>query len=283
MRSSTAWTAALCTLLIACEGGEWPRFGVNVQRLDTTLDTGDPGPGPTPSICDPAFYVNAPPANLPLTPDPLSDFTDSILANPPSATGAEIDIAGYHSGVATCDAGQVTTLMATFPCSQTCGAGFVLCHESGGTDLAEGAVRVVVLELAGNIPLDSSDTSYVYGVGQDIDGDTSNNWEAQSPFDGDLLQNTDRWHQAVYDHGAGSWRLKSWQVGANQSTTELTDATRAIFVGNRLFFLMQGTGDNTATPYRGTALKHDGEFSASARGADVTGENGTSPLIVPST
>lgn len=249
---------------------------------DTALPDTGPGPGPDPtSPCSPAFYTAT--SELPFTTDELSDFTDAILSNIPQSTGPEIDIAGYHSATATCTSEQVSELLSSFPCDSSCGSGgaFVLCGDDAPA-LEAGDLRVVALELAGDIPLQATTHSYIYSVVQDSDGQPDNDWQAKPPFDGDLFQGADRWHQALYDHEAGTWRVQAWQVDAAQDTTPVVSSARYLFVGNRVFFLIDASeASEQPTPYRGTTFRHDGAYSADDRGADVTGENGQAPLIVP--
>lgn len=247
------------------------------------IDTGVSPPVRCDNPCSVDFYASD--SVVALTGDDLADFVDQTSSGVPSSTGPEIDICGYNSEIAGCQSGEVAALLAAYPCNDSCGSGgaFVLCGQ-GAPALTTGQIRVTSLEVAGSIPLASSTHAYIYSTAQDSDGAGGNNWVARLPFDADPYQGTDRWHQVTYDRLSGSWRLATYELDAAGVPQLVTSSVRAIFAGNRLYFVEQASELSVArTPYRGVAFRHDGTFTTSSRAADVTGVSASSPLIVPAT
>ena len=74
------------------------------------------------------------------------------------------------------------------------------------------------------------------------------------------------------------------QVDANQSQGLYPgSAARVVIEGDTIvFFIPASEFDIELPPYRLTSFGHDGAYSESDRGADITGVDPTEPLQVPS-
>jgi hypothetical protein len=144
-----------------------------------------------------------------------------------------------------------------------------------------GKVYTFVMSLAGKVKLADTGHSFIYSLVVDSDGQSGNNWKFIPPYDWDLFQGADRWYQLIYDHKAGTWRLTVTQVNSAQKTSDVssTSTVRAVINGSSIVFHVAASEFPAASPgYRLTAFGHDGAFSASDRGADVSGSDPGQPL-----
>jgi hypothetical protein len=113
------------------------------------------------------------------------------------------------------------------------------------------------------------------------DGDSSNDWVFQSPYDWDYFQGADRWYQLIWSHTSAQWSLTVTQVDSSQSTANVssTSAVRALIDNETvIFYIPRSELAGAAPAYRVAAFAHDGSYSEQSRGGDVSGANPTEPL-----
>jgi len=145
-----------------------------------------------------------------------------------------------------------------------------------------GDVWMFAMSMDGEVPQASPDRSFIYSIVFDSDGEAANDWVFFPPFDFDLFRDSDRWYQLVWDHNSQVWFLTVTQIDANQVQGPFESAVRAVIQGDTvIFFIPASEFGLDQPPYRMTAFGHDGSFSESDRGADVTGVDPTEALTVP--
>lgn len=217
--------------------------------------------------------------------DALRDFLDSISGNTPPYTPPVIDMRLY-GGVRLnlTDAGIREAWGNTiYECGANDGVRIVVCP----TDVqsvaeAGGDVWMFAMAFDEAVPAASPDHSFTYSAVFDSDGDPANDWQFFPPFDFDLFQGADRWYQLVWDHNAGQWLISVTQVDGAQQPAVVPSAVRAVIEGDTIvFFIPASEFQLDQPPYRLTSFGHDGAFSESDRGADVSGVDPSAPLTVP--
>lgn len=147
-------------------------------------------------------------------------------------------------------------------------------------DLVPGKVWFLVMKLDAPIPMDDETTHYTYSFVVDKDGDPANNFQAQSPFDWDYYQNTDRWYELTWKPDLGAWGINISDIGSSVYNTAESNA-RALITGDVIVMLIPGeeilTSDGIHVRF--TAFGHDGSFSAPNSSGDVSGTDPTEELI----
>ncbi len=164
-----------------------------------------------------------------------------------------------------------------FPCNQEIPGGLVVCPESAG-DMPEGRVLMLVMELAEPVPLADSDHFYTYAAVLDADGDPSNNFQYNPPYDWDYWQNTDQWYTLDWIPPNQSWTVSV--LGENWELVE-SNARVVIYENVVVFFIPadEFSVDNPA--FRLSAFGHDGSYSPDVSSGDVTGANPGEELLQP--
>lgn len=234
------------------------------------------------------LYVNSdiPEEELDYIEDALRDWLDSISGNTPTYTPPAIDMRLYGgvrlnlTGPGVMEAWGNTI----YECGTNEGGRIVVCPtDVQSMPAAGGDVWMFAMAFAEAVPQASTDHSFTYSAVFDSDGDSANDWQFFPPFDFDLFRDTDRWYQLVWDHSAGQWLISVTQIDGNQQPTVVPSAVRAVIEGDTIvFFIPASEFALDAPPYRLTSFGHDGLFSESDRGADVSGTDPTAPLTVPS-
>jgi hypothetical protein len=217
--------------------------------------------------------------------DELRAFLDSISSNTPTYTSEKIDIRLYGGLRASYTADGITEAWANtiYPCGENTGTRIVVCADDSVSMPQQGGdVWMFAMALEDDVPLAAGDHSYIYSAVFDSDGQPANDWQFRPPFDFDLFRDTDRWYQLIWNHQAGQWNLTVTQVNNSQQTASVPSAVRAVIQGDTIvFFIPASEFSVDRPPYRMTAFGHDGAFSESDRGADVSGTDPTAPLTVP--
>jgi len=214
--------------------------------------------------------------------DLKGDFIDSIKLNLASFKCDCIDIGGYGAHEEQASLLQVKTRynFSTYACGETLGPQRTVCPQ-GVKPMPAGKVYTFVMTLADKVPLADAKHSFIYSLVLDSDDMAANNWKFVPPYDWDLFQGTDRWYQLIWDHKAKTWSVKVTQVDDQQQTSDVSSSTvRAVINGAAVAFHLAASELPSSNPgYRLTAFGHDGAFSQSDRGADVSGVDPTKPLV----
>ncbi len=263
------------------------RFRMDVERVKERIEAQqvDPDP-PTPlydSLRDRATGEELRTSAW-LLGDILEDIRDSISFNQPALRATYIDLETYGAAKYGYDLSDVTVTFneSIVECGDESDYHIVVCSEAGVLDMPAGDVGLFVMELAGDIPLAGGEHSLIYSVVLDSDRDPANDWVFMPPFDWDFFQGTDRWYQLIYDHISDEWSLTVTQLTANGEIPEVVEAStvRAVVEGDvvAVFISMEEfAADDPA--FRFSAFGHDGFFTESTRGGDVSGSDPTEPPI----
>jgi hypothetical protein len=195
-----------------------------------------------------------------------------------------VDLEWYGAGKYGYDAAGVTITFneSIFECGEAAGGRRVVCADGGVLPMPAGEVAVLGMVLADEIPQTGGDHSLVYSAVLDSDADPANDWVFVPPFDMDYFQGTDRWYQVLYDHIADSWRLVVTQLSPDGGIGTASEAStvRAVVEGDTVVFFISMEEFPAAEPgYRLTAFGHDGLFSESDRGGDVSGRLPNEPPL----
>ncbi len=214
----------------------------------------------------------------------LDDIRDSISFNSATFEADYIDIGDYGAGKYTYGDFDVriTFNESIIECGEVAPDHVVACSAEGVLDMPAGDVGIFSMDLAGDVPLSGGDHSLIYSLVLDSDRDPADDWVFNPPFDWDFFQGTDRWYQLAYDHTSDAWSLSVTQLttdGQIPSETE-SSTVRAVVEGNSVAFFVSMSEFRSAEPaFRLTAFGHDGFFSESDRGGDVSGLDPTAPPI----
>lgn len=166
-----------------------------------------------------------------------------------------------------------------FPCDTEIEGGMVICTETA-EPMPEGNVLMLVMQLAGDIPLQDPDRFYTYAAVLDADGESSNNFQFQSPYDWDYFQGTDRWYSLDWDPTQSSWILYVSDVAKNEWSSP--SKARAVIHGDVVVFFIPAEELGVDQPgYRLTAFGHDGTYALEQSSGDVTGADPTEALTIP--
>ena len=164
-----------------------------------------------------------------------------------------------------------------YPCDEFGGGLRTVCRATPGA-FAEGAMWVGTMVLGTDVPDNDPDHSLIYSLVFDSDNDPANDWIPVDPFVWDYFQATDRWYQLIWNHLTRTWTVTVTQVDASQTQVDVPSAVRVVIVQNAVTFFIPVTELPSATPaYRFSAFAHDGSFSRTDRGGDVSGVDPTVP------
>ena len=237
-------------------------------------------------LLDELYWTTDIPENeLDLIHDDLLDLLDSIAGRRPPYLSPYFDIEYSLAGRGRFTRSGILEAYGNtiYECGANDGVRVVVCpSDVQPMPEAGGDVWLFAMAMDGEIPLASPDRSFIYSIVFDSDGEAANDWQFFPPFDFDLFQASDRWYQLVWSHTTQEWFLTVTQIDAKQNQTEFSSAVRAVIQGDTIvFFIPASEFALEQPPYRMTAFGHDGFFSESDRGADVTGVDPTAPLTVP--
>ena len=216
--------------------------------------------------------------------DPIGDLLDSISGRMPTYTSPVIDLRYHMDTRFGFDQNGVNEAYneSIFECGVTAHGRTTVCA-ADVQPMPAGEVLVFAMLFVEDVPQASADHSFTFSAVFDSDGDPANDWQFYPPFDFDLFQGTDRWYQLVWDHSTQQWSLDVTQVDTSLSTGSYAgSAVRAVIQGDTIvFFIPASEFEIELPPYRLTSFGHDGAYSESDRGADVSGIDPTEPLQVP--
>jgi len=172
---------------------------------------------------------------------------------------------------------EPTFYNTAYPCDSVSGDQVVVCPVAPG-EFPEGAMWVATMTLGADVPEADPDHSLIYSVVFESDGVSENDWVVVDPFVWDYFQGTDRWYQLIWDHVARRWSVTVTQVDETQTQESVSSAVRVVLVGDTVTWFIPTSELPSATPaYRFSAFAHDGAFSRSDRGGDVSGVDPTVP------
>jgi hypothetical protein len=122
----------------------------------------------------------------------------------------------------------------------------------------------------------TGDTMLIYALVIDRDGDPSNNFTAQPPYDWDYFQGSDTWYELLGDPEYGLWELHA----TDASRRPFPSTARAVVEGNTITFILSADeiGDPSQATFRMSAFLTDGSYAPETSTGDVTGANPTEPL-----
>ncbi|MEM9070882.1 MAG: hypothetical protein AAGE52_20400 [Myxococcota bacterium] len=147
-------------------------------------------------------------------------------------------------------------------------------------EFPSGAMWTFRTELSAPVPDGNPTHSLIYALVLESDLDPENDWVPRDPFIWDYFQGADRWYQLEWDHLAREWSVTATQVDSSQNTMEIPTAARVVISNSVITWYIPTSEVDRPTPdYRLTAFAHDGRFSESDRGGDVTGGDPTAPLL----
>jgi hypothetical protein len=174
--------------------------------------------------------------------------------------GDHTEFHGVVAVVRTLDAAAVQSLIGFYPCGPGVNAR-TICESSQDT-LSPGEYVFVGQVLQGDVPPEDQSQYYQYGFVFDADGDTTNNFDAAPPFEGDFFQDTDRWYVVAYAPGSG-WALSTLGVDGT-SALPVASAARVVVSGNTMTLVVP-KDELPADPlgYRVTVHCHQGDFGES--------------------
>ena len=216
--------------------------------------------------------------------DAIGDFLDSISGRTPTYTSPVIDLRYHMNTRFGFDLNGVNEAYneSIFECGVTAHGRTTVCA-ADVQPMPAGEVLVFAMLFVEDVPQASSDHSFIFSAVFDSDGDSANDWQFFPPYDFDLFQGADRWYQLIWDHNAQLWSLDVSRVDTSQSIGPyMGSAARVVVQGDTIvFFIPASEFELELPPYRLTSFGHDGAYSESDRGADVSGVDPTEPLQVP--
>jgi hypothetical protein len=216
--------------------------------------------------------------------DAIGDWLDSISGRTPTYTSPVIDLRYHVDTRYGFDLNGVNEAYneSIFECGVTAYGRTTVCA-ADVQPMPAGEVLVFAMLFVEEVPQASAGRSFIYSAVFDSDGDPANDWQFFAPYDFDLFQGADRWYQLIWDHNAQVWSLDVSQVDTSRNVGSYTgSAARVVVQGDTIvFFIPASEFELELPPYRLTSFGHDGAYSESDRGADVTGVDPTEPLQVP--
>jgi hypothetical protein len=214
--------------------------------------------------------------------DPPGDFIDSISTVSPSYRESFIDILfdlAERGLLTSYDVENRTRFNKSTAYCGTASAELTTVCPANVQPMPAGEYYEFTMEMAGAVPLADSGHSFIYSLVLDSDDRVENNWKFVPPFDYDLFQGADRWYQLKWNHLLKKWSVDVTQVNDQQKTTVVPSTVRASISGKTITFFVSASEVPAPKPgYRLTAFGHDGKFSQTDRGADVSGANPQEPL-----
>lgn len=219
------------------------------------------------------------------TPDDALDYVYSIEGISCGLFSNWVDMMYFLGGTVylTEDAENPIYNDSLFECGQT-GERTVVCPENV-LPMPGGEMVVAVMVLAeplpepvrdpdpnGNPIVQPGEDQHIYAFVADTDGDPSNNFEYQSPYNWDYFQGTDVWYQLVGNPSSGTWIAV---VGGPRYGSQVDSALRVVIERDTITFFIPANefGDLDLVRYRLSAFQHDGSYRAAVSSGDVSGEN----------
>lgn len=260
---------------------------VDSPELDLDEPTATPAPTPTLSPLDILLragnFTEEQKAQLALAYllDPEGDWIYSISAQIALLELAQVDITGYLGVWLRLNSGATGTWFnnSYYPCDQEIPGGRVVCPPTAG-DMPEGRILMLVMQLADPVPQNDPDRFYTYAAVLDADGDPSNNFQFNSPYDWDYWQNTDQWYILDWVPENQAWNVSV--VGENWAQVN-SNARVVIYEDLIMFFIPANEFSAEYPAYRMSAFGHDGSYQPDVSSGDVTGANPSealTPLIL---
>jgi hypothetical protein len=215
--------------------------------------------------------------------DPLRDFIYSISSILAGFSTPRIDLRAVTA------ASMLTTQLTNdhnynqsqFPCGSTVEVDALetpvttLCA-TNSVPIPAGEVVVVAATYEDALPAAGDEHHYTYAAVFESNGDPSDDWQFQGGFDWDFFIGTDRWYQAHWDPGSGTWTL----VVSNTLTNGGPSGVRALIMGDTILWIIPKSELPAEVPgVRVTSFVHDGSYRAEVSGGDVNGADPTEPLI----
>ncbi len=161
-----------------------------------------------------------------------------------------------------------------FPCDETPEGMVTVCAEGAGP-MPQGDVLLLIMSLDAEVPIVDPESIYIYSAVFDSDGDPANNFVADSYYDWDYYQGTDRWYIIRWDSYENAWYMNV------TSNTAAASNARGAILGDLVIFLIPADEIAAQQPgYRLTAFAHQGYFSPANSSGDVTGADPTEPLLI---
>lgn len=217
------------------------------------------------------------------SPDPDEDLIYSILGVEPGPLGPEVDIVDFFAGIFDMadQAAKAAFGNTVFPCGTVIDGRRTVCVTGAGP-VPPGEVVMLAMILAGDVPMEDPDHTYIYSAVFDADGDPANNFQFVEPFNWDFFQGTDRWYELKWDHQRGQrglWVLEVTVV-EDQFRQLVPSRARVVIDGRVIVFFIPIDEFGVPRPaYRLTAFGTDGSYTPEASGGDVTGADPTEPLL----
>jgi hypothetical protein len=207
--------------------------------------------------------------------DPEGDWI-AIINSPMALT----DILG-HAGIKLSmsrSAVDRTFNNSLFPCDSEITGGFVACAP-GAEPIPAGDVIMLLMVLGDDVPMEDPDHFYTFAAVLDADGETSNNFRFQPPFNWDYWQGTDRWYILDWVPDMNAWFLDVTDI--NSGTFTVPSRARAVVMENLIAFFIPADEFSVERPgYRLSAFGHDGTYALEVSSGDVTGADPTEPLTL---
>jgi len=213
--------------------------------------------------------------------DPIQDWIDSVSNNNPTFVAGQLDIIEYNGVLYQVNPETKTEIFdKEYPCSGSQSGAKVVC---GDLVLANALnILVATMVMVDAVVIDDTFHSYIYSLALDSDGSSTNNWKWVPPYDYDIYQGTDLWYQLIGDHTTQTWSLVAKKVDDAQQVTTVQTAARAVIEGPKITFYVPMDELPAPVPgFRVTTFGHDGNYSVSDRGADVSGKDPTEALATP--
>lgn len=217
--------------------------------------------------------------------DEIGEALDSIRSRQQDAIyldSIDLEIYTLRKGEFSLVGVEIVFNESVFECGEATERRRVVCADQV-LDMAPGEVFIASMTMVGDIPPADPDRSYIYSLVLNSDRDGGNDWRPRPPFDWDLFQATDRWYQLIWDHRVQAWSLTVTQLTATGQIPSGTEASsvRAVIEGNTIVFFVSMEEFEASDPSaRLTAFHHDGNFGEATRGADVSGADPTSRIVV---
>jgi hypothetical protein len=256
-----------------------------------------PTPGPTPSVTRSEVDLVFPPeyggfveilrdvgmdeADIAValdatTEDAMGDGFFSNSQDTPGNFGDDVDVWDVMTFWSIADAATVATgfNLSTFECGQDDGTTVTVCSRDEVQDMPAGEIAVVAQILSAPPASEAPRWQYSYALVSDTDGDPSNDFQFQPPFDFDLFRDTDTWW--VVDNVDGEWSMGRF---AASFAAPLPSAARVVIRGHAMVWFVPRSELPAPVGVRTTAFRHDGTFAPEASGADVIGADPTESLV----
>ncbi len=215
--------------------------------------------------------------------DAKGDYIDSQSSNKASYTCSCFDINGHGALALQMEQKEVDEKynQPLFSCGQVKKGIRTVCP-TNVQPMPPGKVFTFASSFEADVPTSDSGHSYIYSVVMDSDGKPANNWKFVPPYDWDLFRDADRWYQLIYDHKTKTWKVTVSQVSDTQKISALPSTARAVIQGKTVTWHISASEFSVPSPaYRVTSFGHDGKFSVTDRGADVSGSDPSKPLTDP--